>query len=340
MEFKLQMWVAAFATTVVSGCASTQLNYNTLDLASTTDKLLVQQVLYNLERFIDSETAMPAQVVVTNGSATTTNSLTPSITSPLDSIAALTSNGAGVLTQKVSTKNPASATLSGSDTWSQNWSLAPITDVYQMRRLRALYRFAVDDDRQAFKARFPLLYKTSASSGSECLHDMNGGEVRAKVTAGGAIESKKSTDPKAPTDICATSATVTGGGGLAVVARTHQDTNLVLDPHYLRGPACIICDIHGKRELNPNLQAGWLRWVNLPGAQNVEERRPAPGDQSLGVFGHHELFVAREKGTNSSNSPYLSWPRRRKQMRPRPAMVLLLSRAHQVEIRAQRPVAL
>ena len=39
----------------LAGCASAELNSNTLDLASTTDDLLTQQVFYNLSNFIDSD---------------------------------------------------------------------------------------------------------------------------------------------------------------------------------------------------------------------------------------------------------------------------------------------
>ena len=49
------------AAVLVSGCASTQLNENTLDLAESTDNLLTKQVKYNLAQFIDSQMAIPAQ---------------------------------------------------------------------------------------------------------------------------------------------------------------------------------------------------------------------------------------------------------------------------------------
>jgi hypothetical protein len=59
----------------LAGCASAELNSNTLDLASTTDDLLTQQVFYNLSNFIDSDRAYPAQAVVSSGTATTSDTL-------------------------------------------------------------------------------------------------------------------------------------------------------------------------------------------------------------------------------------------------------------------------
>jgi hypothetical protein len=73
------------------GCASTQLNYNTLDLASTIDVLVINQVLSNLAKFKDSRGAIPSQVALTSGLVATSNSISPSISSPLN--LGLTSTG-------------------------------------------------------------------------------------------------------------------------------------------------------------------------------------------------------------------------------------------------------
>jgi hypothetical protein len=277
----------------VSGCASTQLNYNTLDLASTTDDLLQKQVMYNIEKFIDSDTAIPAQVVITSGTASTTNSVAPSFTTPLDSVV---TTAAGKVTQAV--KNPASLSLNASDTWGQNWGFAPITDTFQMRRLRALYRYAVDGDAAAFIDRYPLLYKSISINRQECLRDASG-KVKLKI---------EQTDPGSATGsrtvtLCATATSANSNslGGFQVGATTVSESELVPDEYYLRGPACAVCLRRGRYRKafltkNENLQAGWLRWVNLPGARNLEERPPAQGDRSLGVYGHHELFVAQGQG--------------------------------------------
>ena len=111
---------------LISGCASTQLNHNTMDLASTTDDLLQRQVLHNLERFIDSDAAIPAQIVITSGAASTTNSLTPSISAPFaNSVVQSVTPGKGVTGSQL-TRPAITGSLSASDTWSQNRGFAPI----------------------------------------------------------------------------------------------------------------------------------------------------------------------------------------------------------------------
>jgi hypothetical protein len=281
----------------LSGCASAQLNYNTLDLASTTDQLLTRQVLYNLEKFVDSETAIPAQLTISSGSASTTNSISPGFSTPFDAISATTraveqTTSTKITNTTVITKNPASASVNGTDLWSQNWSFSPISDVQQMRRLRALYRYAVDGDARAFLDRYPILYKTVTESRLACLRDENG-EIKTKVT----IDSNQAYTS------CVTGASpISNGKAMVQTANgaSQSSARLVPDEHYLKRPGCVVClrleeGAYGKgnRVINETLRAGWLRWINLSGAGNKEERSPAPHDVSMGVYGHHELFVAK-----------------------------------------------
>ncbi len=278
---------------LIPGCASLQLNSNTMDLASTTDDLLQRQVLFNVEKFIDNDAAIPAQIVITSGAASTTNSVSPNLTAPLGS--ALTT---GIATNGVkidqALKNPLSLGVSASDTWSQNWGFAPITDVYQMRRLSALYRYAVDGDAVRFVHRYPLLYKSISITHPECLRDSSG-VLKLNYDAG----ASGTTGLSRSATLCATQTATGGGGGgngFQVGATTVSDSKYVRDEYYLKGPACAVCLRHGHLTKSENLQAGWLRWVNLPGAGNPEARPPLPGDRSLGVFGHHELFLTQGQG--------------------------------------------
>ena len=74
--------VAALSA-ALAGCAGTQLKYNTLDIASTVTAIHTNQVLENLSRFIDEPYALPSQVDITSGTIQTSNSITPTVTSPL-----------------------------------------------------------------------------------------------------------------------------------------------------------------------------------------------------------------------------------------------------------------
>jgi hypothetical protein len=131
--------VVALSSTL-AGCASTQLNYNTLEIASTVASLQTKQVLSNISAFIDDPDTLPAQVAVNSGSITTTNSVTPSITE------SLTKSNAVLGAVSATRTAVQSATQAGTNQSTQSWSVAPVSDGDNLARLRALYMFAVTGD--------------------------------------------------------------------------------------------------------------------------------------------------------------------------------------------------
>lgn len=203
------------------GCASGQLNVNTLELADSSANLMVSQILANLARFRSSEYAIPSQVSIPSGSATTTNSVTPNIGVPISAAATTTlanSAMAPLFLSSTRTHLLSGGTfgVNAADQWSQNWSLVPLEDPDQLRRLRALYRYGagVVADKAHFACEYPLVQQTpSAPSNS--------------MQAGG------STKPS-PTKRYAYSTRI-----LNVCSPPPIGTP---DPAFLRPPGCLICD--------------------------------------------------------------------------------------------------
>jgi hypothetical protein len=138
-NFALLRGPAVSAALIISGCASTQLNYNTLDIASTVESVYTRQILANLSKFIDEPEAVPSQVDLSAGVIQTTNSVTPAVTTPFSR--AITRNGADMVTSAVTAGT--SATVTAADSWQQNWTVSPISDANTLRNFRALYRYAV-----------------------------------------------------------------------------------------------------------------------------------------------------------------------------------------------------
>jgi hypothetical protein len=205
------------------GCASTQLNYNTLNLARSLDELNSHQIYFNLEQIAIDEYATPSQAGIAAGTATTTNSISPTLMAPLGTATTVTSSLATAATNSVANavtngttntvantltstttgtqtnavmSNPSGAVISSTNTvstavanatsnavtnagnssttntatngntttntgtgavthgnkslslaftdnWSQSWTLNPAADADELRRLRALYRYAL-----------------------------------------------------------------------------------------------------------------------------------------------------------------------------------------------------
>jgi hypothetical protein len=162
----------------LGGCASAELTYNTLDLASSTDDLMTEQVFHNLSNFIDSDLAYPAQLVLGSGSATTSDTLSANYTNPLTAAIQTTSTVAAASLQVTNTLAKAVSTGSSGNTTtttaatqttsplgpglqtqsgrassslglgaqavrSQLWSYVPVTDAFRAARLMALYHYVI-----------------------------------------------------------------------------------------------------------------------------------------------------------------------------------------------------
>jgi hypothetical protein len=132
------------------GCASTQLNYNTVDLATSLNSLTKRQIFFNLAQAVTDPEFVPSQVTISVGTAQTLNSVAPTISAPLGNPVVNTTRigntvGVGAAADFVTTAvSSVTATLGVQlvDAWNQSWTMSPITSSTQLRRLRALYQYA------------------------------------------------------------------------------------------------------------------------------------------------------------------------------------------------------
>jgi hypothetical protein len=133
---------------LLGGCASTQLNYNTRDIASSVSDVYLQQVLDNFGRFIGNPYAVPSQVDMLAGTVQTSNTITPSITIPLSHMVAST---IGTMTSNTTTFAGKSLSVMAGNTGQQNWNITTISDALVLRNLRALYRYQIVPGTQLIK---------------------------------------------------------------------------------------------------------------------------------------------------------------------------------------------
>jgi hypothetical protein len=234
-----------------AGCASTQLNYNTLEISDTIDSILTKQVLSNLGRFVANPYAIPSMTTLSSGTVTTTNSVSPSFSDPLTDTVATTTSVAKVLvgattstTSIVGTTTGKGLTIGATDQWMQNWVTNPIIENHILRRLRALYRFATIPE----MTRDQLIceYAIVTLSGP-------GGKY------------------SIPCD------------GLAHVSRRTRMINA--DPDFITRPGCVICEPlgggPGRLVVNEKLTNGWLRSASSdPTAEYL-----------LGIYGGNRLYL-------------------------------------------------
>lgn len=130
---------------VISGCASTQLNYNAVEISATIDSIYTRETLNNLAKFIDDPAAIPSQVMMVGGTVQTVNTVNPSVTFPLTAQLAktATSSASGLTLVSANTTAGAGAGVSGTNTAQQNYTISPLNDANTLRNQQALYRHAV-----------------------------------------------------------------------------------------------------------------------------------------------------------------------------------------------------
>jgi len=142
--------------------------------------------------------------------------------------------------------------VAAADQWSQNWTLTPLEDPDQLRRLRALYRFGAGViGRHGLACEYPLVQKAPGGGGA------SGSTQTVNVfIAGNKASSERSGPP---------------GNGNANVnyeliecpKKKYQVQTA--DPAFLKPPGCVICD-YGDHKLVVNrlLSNEWLWNLALP----------------------------------------------------------------------------
>lgn len=121
----------------MTGCVGTQLKLTTSSLIPTLRSIEKEQILDNLGRFLDDTSAVPVQVCITGGGVQVANQVQPAFKFPF--------HGLG-----------SEADLQFQGQLTENWSLSPVCDADDLRRLRALYRHAVGAiTYETFKDEYP-----------------------------------------------------------------------------------------------------------------------------------------------------------------------------------------
>jgi hypothetical protein len=127
------------ALPIVGGCQThLSLRDNTLRTSATLTDLNYQQVLNNVAMFVANPSAMPSVAVINAGTVTVADmkSLNANATyAPTVTFEQQSGSGLPILSLLL---NP-----SGSRSLTENWSLAPVTDVDNLRRIRCAFQLLV-----------------------------------------------------------------------------------------------------------------------------------------------------------------------------------------------------
>lgn len=127
------------AASALPGCMTHRsLRANTVRTAATLTDLNHQQVLDNVARFAANPAAVPSVSVVNAGTVTVADQLGGNANATYAPTLTSGQQGGGALPILSLLFNP-----SGSRTLTENWSLAPVTDVDNLRRIRCAFQLLV-----------------------------------------------------------------------------------------------------------------------------------------------------------------------------------------------------
>ena len=108
---------------LLTGCVPQALHHNTTGVIGTIYDLRREQVLTNISAAIDNVTNLPVHVVITQGSAQVSGSITPGIKLPHMNLSEASKE----------------LDVSGTYQWTDQWQFIPVTAPDDLQRLRTLY---------------------------------------------------------------------------------------------------------------------------------------------------------------------------------------------------------
>lgn len=127
-----------------SGCHThLSLRDNTVRTAATLTDLNYQQVLNNVALFVHNPASMPAVAVINAGTVTVADQVTVGGNATYAPTLPLSQQGGGALPILTLLFNP-----SGQRNLTENWSMSPVTDVDNLRRIRCAFQLLVLDGGQ------------------------------------------------------------------------------------------------------------------------------------------------------------------------------------------------
>jgi hypothetical protein len=153
---------------LLGGCASTEINYNALDVASTYDTLITKQVVFNILKTYKDQFGVPAYVKIGTQVAQTTDSINPTFSFPFSPQTTLTQmlTATGLTATKSLQTAGSGISLQIQANRNQNYTLSPTIDPDQLRRIRSIYQYITGYmSEYDFESDYPII-EAAASSGS------------------------------------------------------------------------------------------------------------------------------------------------------------------------------
>ncbi|MBS0241858.1 MAG: hypothetical protein JSS20_06750 [Proteobacteria bacterium] len=175
----LRLSVIVVLSLFIAGCASKQLEENTLDVTSSIGDILRQQTIRNVAKQIVDPGMIPDHMDFSTGTIATQYQITPTFSDPLTSAITNTTAiaKAAATTVTDTTTRVANSKTSGvtaQHQWTQNWTVIPESNTRSLISLSLIYRFVVhqiseEQFKREFKSVNTYLYAKNAMRCVVCI---------------------------------------------------------------------------------------------------------------------------------------------------------------------------
>ena len=239
-------WLSVIA---VAGCASTEVNFNALDVASTYDTLLAKQVVFNVLKMYYDQYGIPAYVRIGTQTSQTTDAINPIFSFPFSPQTTLKLLANGVVSGKALQTAGRGISLQAQVNRQQNYTLSPTIDPDQLRRLRSIYQYVTGYMSQYdFESDYPIIQAAGsamakgASSATEVSGNFGGNKFDIKIGGnppgkGATVyvrrqckETQEELQSEVKVHICV----------------AYQYTIINPDETFIKPPGCVMCDFGTK----------------------------------------------------------------------------------------------
>ena len=230
----------------LSACASTEVNYNTLDIAGTYDTILTKQVVFNILKTYNDRFSVPAYARVATQTSQTQDSANPTFTTPFNAQSTIMQTAASVVSGKAFQTAGSGISLQIQASRQQNYTLSPVVDPDQLRRLRTIYQYVTGkiSDYQ-FEADYPIIEVSgSTPSGANTTTITQKDGIRSTTVTVGSNTPKKDEVTYVRRDC-----KIPDLNG----CRLYRFIKVSPDKTFIKPPGCIMCDYGEKRAGQKNV---------------------------------------------------------------------------------------
>jgi hypothetical protein len=240
-------------TSIVAGCASTEINFNTLDIASTYDSLITKQVAFNLLKTLADPDGIPSYVKIATQTTQTLDAINPTVSLPLSVQRTLTETATSVLSGKSLQTAGEGLSVQLQTNRQSNYTLSPVIDPDELRRIRSIYQYVTgyisDFD---FEVSYPIIETSPSSIPAQ---PPSSGNVLVSGKIDGIDVTFTIAQPKIrkPEPQIYVRRTCLDPDPLTGVCHRYGFVSVHPDTTFISLPGCIMCDLGIFRNMNQNI---------------------------------------------------------------------------------------